>query len=54
MLLLAVPRGGVLMQCLDGAAPFVIDYDATPFAMQRKDRVRFRGSTEDLGCKHPA
>ncbi|WP_245410590.1 hypothetical protein [Notoacmeibacter marinus] len=34
-------EAGSRMQKLDGAPPILTDYDATPFVMHRKDRVRF-------------
>ena len=36
------------MQKLDGAPPVMTDYDATPFIMVRKDRVRFLSGSEHL------
>ncbi|SLN78051.1 hypothetical protein ROA7023_04705 [Roseisalinus antarcticus] len=36
------------MQRLDGVPPILTDYNATPFVMYRKDRVRFVTGTENL------
>lgn len=33
---------------LDGAPPVLTDYNATPFVMYRKDRVRFVAGAENL------
>lgn len=39
---------GRRLQKLDGARPVLTEYDATPFVMYRKDRVRLIAGTEEL------
>lgn len=39
---------GIRMRKLDGARPVLTEYNATPFVMYRKDRVRFLAGTDIL------